>query len=298
MRIDDANMGVYDSILVTGGGGMLAHALAVALNERGHQAKLLTRADADIRDEASLGRAFATYQPTLVLNCAAHTKVDLCEKQQADADAINGHAVGSLAKMCRDSDAMLVHFSTDYVFDGKLRRPLRPDDPVGPASAYGKSKLLGERLLQENAPARWIIARTAWLYGPGGPNFPQTMLKVARAGKPLTVIDDQHGSPTYTFDLARATLDLIDREVKGIWHLTNSDQTSWHDFAAAIFEELGVTAQLTRTTSEEYKKSKPDSAPRPTYSVLDVSPYEKLMRRPLPNWRDGLRRYRQLVEPR
>jgi len=290
-------MNPYDSVLITGGAGMLAQALQQALVERGLSAQAPARAMLDITNDASLAQAFDRYKPTLLINCAAYTKVDLAEKEKDQADAINGHAVGRLANLCKQHGVVLVHFSTDYVFDGTKHRPLQPDDPVGPQSAYGRSKLLGETLLQKHAPERWLIVRTSWLYGPGGPNFPQTMLKVARAGKPLSVIDDQFGSPTYTLDLATATLDLLDHHAAGIWHLSNSDQTNWHDFAAAIFGEFGLQAELSRTTSEAWKKSRPESAIRPSYSVLDVEPYEKLTGKHMTTWLDALARYRRAVEP-
>ena len=286
------------SFLITGGGGMLAHALAESLQARGYTANTATRAQCDL---ARVGMIVATldhFKPAVVLNCAAYTKVDLAEKEQSIALEINGKAVGSLAEACRRRGITLVHYSTDYVFDGTLRRPLKVDDPVGPRSVYGASKLLGERMLQEFAPPRWIIARTAWLYGPSGPNFPQAMLNAARAGKPLKVIDDQVGCPTYTLDLAEATINLLETPAHGIFHLSNAGQTNWFDFAKATFNEFGVTpTSLDPIKSADWKAMKPDSATRPAYSVLDVSPYEQATGKSMPDWRDGLRRYRQRVEP-
>jgi dTDP-4-dehydrorhamnose reductase len=189
-----------------------------------------------------------------------------------------------------------VHYSTDYVFDGTLRRPLRPDDPVGPQSAYGRSKLLGEQLLQRDPPDRWLIIRTAWLYGPGGANFPQAILNAARAGKPLTVVDDQVGSPTFTFDLAEATLELLDRDApSGIWHVVNDGQTSWYDFAAAILEEFHIEGvSLSPTSSGEWKRTRPNSAVRPAYSVLDITPFQQLTGHRTRPWRLALRQYASL----
>src|SRR5204863_7341155 len=133
-----------------------------------------------------------------------------------------------------------VHYSTDFVFDGAASRPYRPDDPTNPLSVYGRTKLSGERQLQDRLP-RSLMLRTAWLYGPGGPCFPQTMINLARQGKPLKVVDDQIGSPTFTHDLAEATLNLIDADARGIYHVVNSGQTSWFDFTAAILEEFNLT---------------------------------------------------------
>jgi dTDP-4-dehydrorhamnose reductase len=284
-----------DSILITGGTGMLAHALVRALQARGKTAVALGRAALDVTDEAAVREAFRVHTPTLLLNCAAHTKVDLCEEQQELADAINGRAVGILARAAREHGTTLVHYSTDFVFDGSGTRPYRPDDPVRPLSAYGRSKLLGEQQLRENAPDRWLILRTAWLYGQSGPCFPRTMVTLARQGKPLKVVSDQVGSPTLTDDLAAATLDLLDAGATGVWHATNSGQTSWFDFTRAILEEFGLTTDLSPTTSAEWLKIRPHSAHRPAYGVLDVTPLEQKIGRPMPHWRDALRRYREQV---
>ncbi len=289
-------MSLYDSIVITGAAGMLAHALKRAFKARRLSFNAVARREWDITDPPQIELMFEDYQPTLVLNCAAYTKVDLCEEKQAECNDVNGTAVESLAEICRERRAALVHFSTDYVFDGSLSRPLRPDDPIGPQSAYGRSKLLGEQLLQAKAPERWLLIRTAWLYGPNGSCFPQTMINAAKSGKPLKVVNDQTGTPTFTYDLAEATLDLLDRNATGIWHITNSGETTWFDFTRAIIEEFNLKTDLSPTTSAEWKKLKPNSAIRPAYSVLDVSPYEKLVGKPMPHWRDALHRYRLALE--
>jgi dTDP-4-dehydrorhamnose reductase len=270
---------------------MLAHAFVRNLAARGQEAVAVDRATCDITREQDVRQLFEKYKPTLLLNCAAHTKVDLCEEQQELANAINAHAVGTLAGIAKEYNTFLVHFSTDFVFDGKGTKPYRTIDTIGPVSAYGRSKLLGEAKLRANAPARWLIARTAWLYGRNGPNFPRTMVERGRAGLPLKVVNDQVGSPTYTEDLAAATIALIERDKTGLWHLTNSGQTTWYDFARAALEEFGVNAEIGSTTSAEWFKLRPKSAVRPAYSVLDVSPYEKCVGRPMRHWREALRDY-------
>ena len=286
---------LYDSVLITGGRGMLAHAFQSVLSKRGLQAQVLGRSDCDVASAEQVAAAFERAKPTLLINCGAYTKVDLAEKETDQANAANAVGPGVLAGACRRHGAALVHFSTDYVFDGSTRRPLRPDDPVGPQSAYGRSKLLGERAIQASPPPRWLIARTAWLYGPNGPNFVQTMVNVARAGKPLKVVNDQAGCPTYTFDLAAATLDLLDRGASGVWHVSNAGETTWFDFARAIFEEWGLTPDLQPTSSAEWKATKPDSAVRPGYSVFDLSPLQERLGRPMRPWRDALRDYHAVV---
>jgi dTDP-4-dehydrorhamnose reductase len=281
-----------EKFLITGAGGMLAQALAAFLRKRGKQHVSVARGALDITSEEDVRRAFEKHQPTIVLNCAAHTKVDLCEEQETLARAINSSGAENLATASRDYGAKLVHYSTDFVFDGSSQRPYRPDDSTNPLSAYGRTKLEGERAIQRVNPSGWLIIRTSWLYGPGGPCFPQTMINAARAGKPLKVVDDQIGSPTFTHDLADATLELIDRGASGLWHLSNSGSVSWHGFTAAILKEFGLKAELGTTTSAEWKKLRPNSATRPAYSVLDVEPYERLTGKPMRPWREALRDYR------
>ena len=290
---------MFDRVVITGGGGMLAQALVRSLRARGNHVVALNHAACDIASESDVYRTFMELKPTLLINCAAYTKVDQAEQEPDVAEAVNGYAVGTLARLAKQYGTALVHYSTDFVFDGTGTRPYRADDPVKPLSTYGRSKLLGERELQSNAPPRWTIIRTAWLYGPGGPCFPQTMLSVARAGKPLSVVNDQTGSPTFTYDLADATLELIDCGATGIWHVSNSGQTTWFDFAAAIFEEFAVKpVELKPSTSAAWKQARPASAIRPAYSVLDTSPYERLVGKPMRPWREALRAYRHVVEPR
>lgn len=287
--------------LLVGDRGMLAHAIKRAMDARRLDYAGVDLPECDITNRESVAASFDRLRPGVVINCAAYTNVDGCETNAALADAVNATGVGNLAAACRERGATLVHFSTDYVFDGTLRRPLKPDDPVGPASAYGRSKLLGEQLLQQNAPPRWLVIRTAWLYGPNGPNFPQAILNAAKAGTPLRVVSDQVGSPTFTADLAEATLDLLDRDAAGVWHVANAGQTNWHEFATAVLEEFGIARPVEPITSDDWAKMKPGAAARPAYSVFDLAPFEQLAGRPMPHWRDALRRYRlalETVEPR
>jgi dTDP-4-dehydrorhamnose reductase len=239
----------------------------------------------DITDPAQVTKLFAQSRPTLAINCAAYTNVDKCETETDAANAVNGYAVAHLARAAREHGTKLVHYSTDFVFDGSSQRPYRAEDPTNPLSAYGRSKLLGEQQLRENATDDWLILRTAWLYGPGGASFPKTMLDLARAGKPLRVVSDQTGSPTFT-------LRLIDHNARGIFHLTNSGQTTWFDFARAIFDEFGLAPDLQPITAAEWKRMKPNSAVRPAYSVLDVEPHAKLTGTPMRHWREALHEFR------
>jgi len=291
-------MSLYHSIVITGGGGMLGHALADLLISRGHAPVVLARGECDITNPHHLEHIFRS-PPTLFLNCAAHTKVDLCEEQRELADDINGRAVGKIAELCARYGTRLVHVSTDFVFDGAQRppyRPYRPDDAVHAIQAYGQSKLLGETELQRHAPRDWMIVRTAWVYGRHGANFPRTMVNAARQNKPLAVVADQVGSPTHTADLADGILALLDNGAKGIWHVTNSGQTNWLDFAQAALAEFGLGNEIKPLTSEQWLKIKPNSAVRPPYTVLDTSGFERLVGRPMRSWQDGLKDFAAAVK--
>jgi dTDP-4-dehydrorhamnose reductase len=287
---------LYESVILTGGGGMLATALQQVLGRRDVRPHVFDRPGCDVTDEKFARSLFHRLRPTLLLNCAAYTKVDLAEREMDRARKVNGEGPRCLAALCAEFGAKLLHYSTDYVFDGTLRRPLRPHDPVGPQSAYGRSKLMGEQAIRATDRLDYLILRTAWLYGPNGPNFVRTMVNAARAGKPLRVVSDQVGTPTYTFDLAAATLDLLDRGAGGVWHVSNSGQTSWFDFARAIFDEWGLTPDLQPITSAEWKAMRPDTATRPAYSVLDLEPLEAALGRPMRHWREALREYRRQAD--
>ena len=277
---------------------MLGRSLSETLKQRGVRAVGFDRASLDISDEQSLRRLFREHRPTLLLNAAAHTKVDLCEDEPAKADAINGHAVGLMAQLARDYGTTLVHYSTDFVFDGTSRRPYRVSDSTNPLSQYGRSKLLGEQKLAEHGPARWLILRTAWAYGAGGMNFPRLIVERARQGQPLKVVNDEIGSPTYTHDLAAATFDLLEAGASGLWHVTNSGAVSRFGYAQAILEEFGVAAQLTPITTAEWFQIRPKQARRPAYSVLDVEPVAERTGKPMRPWREALRAYKADVDAR
>ena len=289
-------MSLFDSIVITGGRGMLARAVADSLAARGRKVVAFDRNALDVTKESDVDQLFAAHKPTLLINCAAHTKVDLCEDEPEKADAINGHAVGLLACAARRAGTFLIHYSTDFVFDGTGTRPYRSDDPVGPLSAYGRSKLLGEQKLQANAPPQWLIVRTSWLYGRGGASFPRTIVERGRQGAPLKVVGDQVGSPTYAPDLAEATLDLLDRGKTGIWHVCNSGCTNWFEFARAALDEFNVPSSVAPISTADWVATRPKQAPRPAYSVMDVEPFARAVGRPMRPWRDALHDFRVAVD--
>lgn len=285
-----------ERILLVGSRGMLAYAIQRSLARRGLAFHGVDRDACDITDPASVRAAFERHRPTLVVNCAAYTAVDKAEQEEELATRINGEGPGNLANACREHGAMLVHYSTDFVFDGRGERPYRVEDKPDPVSAYGRSKLAGEIAIEQSGHADWLTLRTAWLYGPvgdgGGRPFPKVILDAGRAGKPLKVVADQRGSPTFTFDLAEATLDLLDANARGLFHVTNAGQTTWFDFARATLDCFHVTpVELAPTTAAEWAKMKPDSAHRPAYSVLDLSRLEQAIGRPMRPWDAALRDY-------
>ena len=288
-------MNRYDSIVITGANGMLGHALTDTLHARGLTPILLPRAKCDLASEADVRRIF-DHRPTLILNCAAHTKVDLCEQEPDLANRVNGTAVGQMAALCREAGTALVHVSTDFVFNGRGTEPYKIDEPVAPLSAYGRSKLLGETTLQKNAPDNWLIVRTAWVYGRHGANFPRTMVTVAKAGKPLAVVSDQIGAPTYTVDLAAGILALLDKKATGIYHITNSDQTNWCDFARATLAEFGIDHPVSAITSADWERQKSTAAARPRYSVLDLSRFTQTTGIVMRPWKEALTAFRKEVE--
>jgi dTDP-4-dehydrorhamnose reductase len=280
--------------LITGGAGMVATDLRRELESRGAFVVAPPRAELDVTDRDSVRRAVAGARPDVIVNCAAYTKVDLAEEQEPIANAVNGSAVEFLAGAANDADAVLVHVSTDFVFDGAKRTPYEVNDPTGPLSAYGRSKLLGE---QAAATARkHVIVRTAWLFGVHGPNFVEAIRNQVRKGtNPLRVVNDQRGRPTYTPHLAHALIRLGQLAVasdtaRGVFHYADEDECTWFDFASAIVAESGASTTVVPVSSAEY----PRPAARPAYSVLSTERYERLTGVTPESWRDGLREYLSL----
>ena len=276
-------------VLVTGAGGQLGRAVLEAAELRGLTVGGFDHDSLPIEDMDRVRRAIADARPAVVMHCAAWTDVDGCERDPERADLINGHGTAYVAEACRAIDCALAYVSTDYVFDGAADRPYRTEDPAGPRSAYGRSKLLGEAavLRAPLAPRFWCV-RTSWVFGPGGRNFPAAITARALQGGPLRVVDDQIGSPSYTPDLGEALLDLWSLDAPaGIWHAANDGAVSWHGLACAIVAGLGLDLDVARMSSTELDRP----APRPAWSVLDCSALAALRGRPLPSWQDALARY-------
>ncbi len=270
-------------LAVTGADGMLGRRVGAAAADAGHDVLAWGRVEADVTDAAALRERVGAEAPDAVVNCAAFTDVDAAEAHEDAATRVNGEGAGHVARACAEAGARLVHVSTDYVFAGDADRPYVESDPPGPRTAYGRSKLAGEQAVAA-AGGRWAIARTAWLYGAGGRNFVDTMLRLAGERDEVGVVTDQVGSPTWTGRLAPALVALAERGVTGVRHVAGEGACSWHDLAVAAFAEAGAAVTVTPTTSAAF----PRPAPRPAYSVL-ASEHADAPR--LGPWRDGLRAY-------
>ncbi len=275
---------------ITGAAGMLGQDLLDAVSGAGHEALAFPRADLDITDAGAVERAVRRAGPDVVVNCAAWTDVDGAERDEAGALAVNGMGAGHVARAAAGCGAWTIHISSDYVFDGNKRSPYVESDAVGPMSAYGRSKLDGERQVASEAPGRHTIVRSSWLFGARGPCFPTTILRLATERDELKVVDDQVGCPTFTGHLAEALVDLAARESRpaGILHLAGGGSCSWYEFAREIVASAGVTCQVQPCSTADM----PRPATRPAYSVLRSSrPDEAPV---LPEWRDGLAAYMAL----
>ena len=256
----------------------------------------------DITDLKAVRESIASIRPDVVVNCAAYTRVDDAETDKNAAFAVNALGPRNLALACREMGSALLHVSTDYVFSGDRDGAYSIWDPPSPVNVYGMSKLWGENYVR-SLMGEYYIVRTSWLFGAHGRNFVQTMLElgkrhmgyitaggeghVADGDHVLKVVSDQHGSPTYTVDLARACADLLEGRCFGIYHVTNQGVTTWYDFAKAIFEKAGLTIGLRAVTSEEF----PRPARRPKNSALDPFPLRETIGYLLPIWDDALGRY-------
>ena len=271
-------------LVIIGTDGMLGREVATACERRNLGARTFGGPhELDITDTSQVHSVLSEAPCSVVINAAGYTDVDGAESEPELADQVNRVGPANLARACHDIGAVLVHYSTDYVFDGRADRPYRTDDPPHPINAYGRSKLAGER--EVVAGSRHLLIRTSWLFAPHGRNFVRTILdRAARRGE-LTVVEDQVGRPTYAADLAEATLDLLQRGVEGTVHAANGDQCSWFELAAAIVQLAGLPCTVRPCPTSDM----PRPAPRPAYSVLDLSSSTAVIGEPR-SWRDALAR--------
>ena len=264
-------------LLVTGAGGMLGRDVRAAATRAGHEVLALTRSELDITDAEACRRVLTAERPDAIVNCAAWTDVDGAEAHEDEATLINGTAVGHLAGF-----GHLVHVSSDYVFDGRASEPYPEDAPTAPLGAYGRSKLAGERAVAGREDV--AVVRSSWLFGAGGKNFVDTMLRVGADRDEVTVVDDQVGCPTYTGHLAPALVEVAERRLSGILHVAGGGSCSWWDLAAAAYERAGLRTTIHRGRTADLGRP----APRPAYSVFGITRPETPR---LPGWQAGLDAY-------
>ena len=274
-------------ILITGANGLLGHELSSILKD--HTLILLSHSQLDISDPESVNKQIDSSSPDIIINSAAYTQVDACETNYDLAFKSNAIGPKNLAIKCKQLGIPLIHISTDYVFEGneKKNSPLVEDDKLGPKTVYGKTKLEGEKMVQENCQ-KYFILRTAWLYGEGK-NFVKTMLSLSKKNKELKVVNDQIGSPTYAKDLAKAIKEIIEKKSDkyGIYHVTNKGEVSWYEFAKKIFEIKNIEIKVNPCTSEEF----PRPAPRPHYSVLSNQKWIDAGFTPMRDYEEALNEY-------
>ncbi len=267
--------------VVVGAAGMLGRAMAPALRGIGVQAAGLDLAEIDITSEKSVAAGIGE-GVRLVVNCAAYTDVDRAESDEAAAMAVNAQGPANLAARCGQIGALLVHFSTDYVFDGRSARPYRPDEPRRPLGAYGRSKAAGEERI-ETSGCEHLMIRTSWMYAPWGKNFVRTIAKLAAEKPQLRVVNDQRGRPTSAERLARTTAALIGADARGVFHATDGGECTWFEFAREIVRLAGASCRVEPCSTAEF----PRPAPRPAYSVLDLTATESLVG-PMTPWERAL----------
>jgi dTDP-4-dehydrorhamnose reductase len=278
--------------LVAGSGGMLGQDLVAILTAEGGDVTGLTRRDLDITDGAAVRAAVRAARPDVVVNCAAWTAVDDAEAHEDEAYQVNATGAAHLAAACAagDGDARtrLVQISTDYVFAGDARAPYAEHDPVAPRTAYGRSKLAGEQAVLRLLPGAGYVVRTAWLYGAHGSNFVATMIRLERERPTVDVVDDQHGQPTWTADVARQVIALVrSGGAVGTYHATSSGEGTWYDLAREVFTLLGADPDRVRAASSStYVRP----APRPAYSVLGHDGWARAGLAAIGDWRLALRR--------
>lgn len=253
--------------------------------------------DFDITDRDMVMATLARIKPDVIVNCAAYTNVDGCETNEELALQVNGAGPGYLAEAALAQSATLVHISTDYVFSGNRTEPYVESDPTGPISAYGRSKLVGEQAIISSGLTQYFILRTSWLYGPGGKNFVETILHLAGEREELRIVADQHGSPTYTEDLAQAIFSLLkttaERPAYGLYHFSNNGKCTWHEFACKIVnlaQEQNFSVKVKKVIpipTADY----PLPARRPNYSVFSKIKFEEITGHCVPAWQDSLTKY-------
>lgn len=274
-------------VFVTGVRGQLGYDVVNELEKRGHTAIGVDIEKLDITDATAVDKMITEVDPDAVIHCAAWTAVDAAEDNEDKCRQVNAGGAENIAKVCKKLNCKMMYISTDYIFDGKGTRPWEPDDPVTtPLNVYGQTKYEGELAVRDNVE-KFFIVRIAWVFGKGK-NFIKTMLNLAKTHDHLTVVNDQYGTPTYTYDLARLLVDMIETDKYGNYHATNEGgYITWYDFACEIFRQAGVDIEVEPVSSAQYAAK----AKRPENSRMNKQKLVDNGFQPLPDWRDALGRY-------
>lgn len=279
-------------VFVTGSKGQLGYDVVNELEKRGHTAIGVDIEELDITDAEAVDKMITEAAPDAVIHCAAWTAVDAAEDNEEKCRQVNAYGTENIAKVCKKLDCKMMYISTDYIFDGKGTRPWEPDDPVTtPLNVYGQTKYEGELAVRDNVE-KFFIVRIAWVFGKGK-NFIKTMLNLAKTHDHLTVVNDQYGTPTYTYDLARLLVDMIETDKYGNYHATNEGgYITWYDFACEIFRQAGVDIEVEPVSSAQYaaKAKRPENSRMNKQKLVDNG-FELL-----PDWKDALGRYLRTIK--
>ena len=277
-------------VLVTGVKGQLGYDVMNELAGRGHEGIGVDIQEMDITDAASVEKVITEAAPDAVIHCAAYTAVDAAEDNVDLCRRVNAGGTENIARVCKALNCKMMYISTDYVFNGQGTRPWEPDDKREPLNVYGQTKYEGE--LAVETLEKFFLVRIAWVFGVNGKNFIKTMLNLGKTRDHLTVVADQIGSPTYTYDLARLLVDMIDTDKYGRYHATNEGLCSWYEFACEIFKQAGMNVTVSPVTSDQY----PAKAKRPMNSRMDKSKLDEMGFKRLPSWQDALGRYLKEIQ--
>ena len=277
-------------VLVTGVKGQLGYDVVNELEKRGLEAVGVDIDEMDITDAVSVDKVIKETSPDAVIHCAAYTAVDAAEDNVELCRKVNADGTANIAKVCKELDIKMMYISTDYVFDGQGERPWEPDDERHPLNVYGQTKYEGEVAVTD-ALDKYFIVRIAWVFGVNGKNFIKAILNKAKMVDTLTVVNDQFGSPTYTFDLAKLLVDMIQSDKYGFYHATNEGICTWYEFACEIIRQAGLNTKVLPVSADQY----PAKAKRPTNSRMSKEKLTENGFEKLPAWQDALKRYLEII---
>ena len=278
-------------VFVTGVKGQLGYDVMNELEKQGLEGIGVDIDEMDITDADQVNKVIKEAAPDAVIHCAAYTAVDAAEDNEEICRKVNAQGTENIAKVCEELDIKMMYISTDYVFNGQGERPWEPDDEREPLNVYGQTKYEGELAIEEHVK-KFFTVRIAWVFGVNGKNFIKTMLNLGKTHDHLTVVNDQTGSPTYTYDLARLLVDMIQTDKYGRYHATNEGLCTWYEFACEIFKQAGMDVSVAPVSSDEY----PAKAKRPSNSRMDKSKLTANVFQPLPTWQDALSRYLKEID--